>query len=146
MTTIRVLVDSVGEYNAGDIVKDAPEGLVEIARKGIRNAASGQLLAELIGDYELGSGDAVEQVLQLKAELDESKKREAELKTRLEESATRESELLEQIASYQADDELKELKAMAKELKIAGYTKMSVDELKEAIAASGSENNGEQNS
>lgn len=143
MSTVKVLVDAVGEYNAGDIVKDAPKGLVEIARKGICNAASGQLLAELIGDDELGSGDATEQVLQLKAELEESKNREAELQAQLEESTARESELLEQIASYQADDELKELKATAKELKIAGYTKMSVDELKEAIAAAGSENNGE---
>lgn len=143
MPDIKILVDSVGEWNAGDIIKDAPEGLVEIARKGIRNAASGQLLAAIIGDDEAGGSDAVEQVLQLKAELEKSKKREAELQAQLEESTARETELLEQIASFQADDELKELKASAKELKISGYTKMSADELKEAIAAAGSESNGE---
>lgn len=143
MSTVKVLVDAVGEYNAGDIVKDAPEGLVEIARKGIRNAASGQLLAEVVGEDEDFGNENSAQVLQLKAELEDSRKREVELQNQLDEFKARESELLEQIASFQADDELKELKATAKELKIAGYTKMSVDELKEAIAAAGSESNGE---
>lgn len=33
MTTVRVLVDAVGQYNSGDIVTDAPDGLVDIAKK-----------------------------------------------------------------------------------------------------------------
>jgi hypothetical protein len=86
MTTVRVLVDSVGPYNAGDIVKDAPAGLVHMAKVGTVNAATGQRIAELI-------------------ENDNDDK-----------------------------DELKQLKARAKELKVDGYGKMSVADLKEAIA------------
>jgi undecaprenyl pyrophosphate synthase len=90
MTTVRVLIDAVGEYNAGDIVKDAPVGLVHMATVGTRNAATGELIAELID----GAADA---------------------------------------KSETGTDGLKELKAKAKELKIDGYGKMTVDELKVAI-------------
>ncbi|MEK5142580.1 MULTISPECIES: hypothetical protein [unclassified Paenibacillus] len=122
MTTVRVLVDAVGQYNSGDIVTDAPDGLVDIAKKEIRNAATGQLLAEIVDGGAL-DGSPSERELQLQAELEQSKAREAEL--------------LEQIDILQSDGELKELKASAKELKIPGYTKMSIEELKQAISAAG---------
>ncbi|MDH2330479.1 hypothetical protein [Paenibacillus polymyxa] len=122
MTTVRVLVDAVGQYNSGDIVTDAPDGLVDIAKKEIRNAANGQLLAEIVDGGAL-DGSPSERELQLQAELEQSKAREAEL--------------LEQIDILQSDGELKELKASAKELKIPGYTKMSIEELKQAISAAG---------
>ncbi|WP_258297858.1 hypothetical protein [Paenibacillus peoriae] len=123
MTTVRVLVDAVGQYNSGDIVTDAPDGLVDIAKKEIRNAATGQLLAEIVDGNEVGNNGPAERELQLQAELEQSKAREAEL--------------LEQIDILQSDGELKELKATAKELKIPGYTKMDVEELKQAIGAAG---------
>ncbi|TKH35961.1 hypothetical protein C1I59_13470 [Paenibacillus polymyxa] len=123
MTTVRVLVDAVGQYNSGDIVTDAPDGLVDIAKKEIRNAATGQLLAEIVDGNGAVDGAPSERELQLESELERSKAREAEL--------------LEQIDILQSDGELKELKATAKELKIPGYTKMDVDELKQAIGAAG---------
>ena len=52
MTTVKVLFDGVGEFKAGDIVPNAPVGLVEIAEKGITNAATGALLAEIVDDVE----------------------------------------------------------------------------------------------
>lgn len=33
MTIVKILVDAVGEYNAGNIVHDAPDGLIEIAKR-----------------------------------------------------------------------------------------------------------------
>lgn len=49
MTTVRILhAGGVGEYKQGDVVKDAPEGLVEIATKGVVNAADGEPLAEVV--------------------------------------------------------------------------------------------------
>lgn len=129
MTIVKVLVDAVGEYNAGDIVTDAPEGLVDIARKQVRNAASGQLLAEIVDENTIVNSDPSERELELQVQLEESKEREAELQ--------------EQIAMIQADGEFKELKATAKELKIPGYTKMDAEELKKAIgAAAGGEEDG----
>lgn len=128
MTIIKVLVDAVGEYNAGDIVTDAPEGLVDIAKKKVRNAATGELLAEFVD-----SNDIVN---------DNPSERELELQVQLEESKAREAELQEQIAMIQADEEFKELKIAAKELKIPGYTKMDADELKKAISAAGGEEDG----
>jgi hypothetical protein len=128
MTIVKVLVDAVGEYNAGDIVTDAPEGLVEIAKKQVRNAATGELLAELVDSNDIVS--------------DNPSDRELELQVQLEESKAREAELQEQIAMIQADGELKELKAAAKELKIPGYTKMDADELKKAISESGGGEDG----
>ncbi|WP_246862844.1 hypothetical protein [Paenibacillus cellulosilyticus] len=50
MVIVKVLVDAVGTYNAGDIVTDAPAGLVEIAQKETRNAATGELLAVIVED------------------------------------------------------------------------------------------------
>ncbi|MEK3849918.1 MULTISPECIES: hypothetical protein [Paenibacillus] len=120
MTTVRVLVDAVGQYNSGDIVTDAPDGLVDIAKNEIRNAATGQLLAEIVDGNGALDGSPSERELQLQAELEQSKAREAEL--------------LEQIDILQSDGELK---ASAKELKIPGYTKMSIEELKQAISAAG---------
>lgn len=128
MTIVKVLVDAVGEYNAGDIVTDAPEGLVEIAKKQVRNAATGELLAELVDSNDIIS--------------DNPSDRELELQVQLEESKAREAELQEQIAMIQADGEFKELKAAAKELKIPGYTKMDADELKKAISEAGGDGDG----
>lgn len=123
MTTVKVLVDAVGEYNAGDIVTDAPHGLVEIATKQVCNAATGELLAVIIESNELVNNNPSERELELQVELDESKEREAELR--------------EQLDNVLSDNEFKELKASAKELKINGYTKMDADELKKAIGAIG---------
>ncbi|ODA09238.1 hypothetical protein [Paenibacillus polymyxa] len=120
MTIVRVLVDAVGQYNSGNIVTDAPDGLVDIAKKEIRNAATGQLLAEIVDGNGIVDGSPSERELQLQTELEQSKAREAEL--------------LEQIDILQSDGELK---ASAKELKIPGYTKMSIEELKQAISAAG---------
>lgn len=128
MTTVKVLVDAVGQYNAGDIVTDAPDGLVYIAKNGVRNAATGQLLAEIVDGKGIVGDTPSERELQLQAELAQSK--------------ARETELLEQIDILQSDGELKELKATAKELKVPGYTKMDVEELKQAIGAAGGAANG----
>ncbi|MEK4188098.1 hypothetical protein [Paenibacillus sp. FSL L8-0494] len=128
MTIVKVLVDAVGEYNAGDIVTDAPEGLVDIVKRQVRNAATGELLAIFVNSNEIVS--------------DNPSERELELQVQLEESKAREAELQEQIAMIQADGEFKELKAAAKELKIPGYTKMDADELKEAISAAGGDGDG----
>ncbi|WP_340398019.1 hypothetical protein NST50_14140 [Paenibacillus sp. FSL E2-0202] len=128
MTIVKVLVDAVGEYNAGDIVTDAPEGLVDIVKRQVRNAATGELLAIFVNSNEIVS--------------DNPSERELELQVQLEESKAREAELQEQIAMIQADGEFKELKAAAKELKIPGYTKMDADDLKEAISAAGGDGDG----
>lgn len=123
MTIVKVLVDAVGEYNAGDIVTDAPDGLVEIAKKQIRNAASGELLAVIIESDEVISENPSIPELELQAELQQSKEREEVLQGQLD--------------ALIAENDLRDLKANAKELKISGYTKMSADELMAAIAAAG---------
>lgn len=130
MPIVKVLADAVGEWNAGDIVVDAPPGLLHIAVNCVRNAATGDLLAEVI---EEGSTSA-----------SEWEAREKDLLGQIEEAKVREAELLAQLAERNAeDDELKALKTTAKELKIAGYTKMSADELRVAITAAGGAGNGE---
>lgn len=136
MTTVKILVDAVGEFNAGDIVKDAPDGLVEIAKKQVRNAATGELLAEIVEVDSISTHTPSERELMLQEELDESKKREAELLAQID-------ELQSDIQNSDSDDKLKELKSVAKEMKIPGYTKMGIDELKEAIAATGGDAGGE---
>ncbi|WP_017687987.1 hypothetical protein [Paenibacillus sp. PAMC 26794] len=135
MTIVKVLVDAVGEYNAGDIVKDAPDGLIEIAKKQVRNAATGKLLAEIIvGD--VGSTDTPsEREQKLQEELDESKKREEDLLAQI-------AELQSVMHDGDSDDVLKDLKSTAKDLKIQGYTKMDADELKKAIDSVGGDNDG----
>jgi hypothetical protein len=50
MTTVRVLVDAVGQWNKGDIVKDAPPGLVEMAEAGTINIATGERVAEIVNE------------------------------------------------------------------------------------------------
>lgn len=130
MPKVKILVDAVGEWNAGDIVTDAPPGLLHIALNAVRNAATGELLAEVI---EEGGTSA-----------SEWEAREKNLLGQIEEAKAREVELLAQLAEKNAeDDELKALKATAKELKIAGYTKMSADELRAAIVAAGGAGDGE---
>src|SRR4051812_33021801 len=124
MTIVKVLVDAVGEHSAGDIVHDAPDGLVEIAKKQVRNAATGELLAEIVEVDSISMHTPSERELMLQEELDESKKREAELLAQID-------ELQSDIQNSDSDDELKELKSVAKEMKIPGYTKMGIDELKE---------------
>ena len=128
MKTVKVLVDAVGGYNAGDIVTDAPYGLVDIATKGTRNAATGELLAEIIDIDEVVSNNPSERELELQIELEKSKEREVEL--------------MEQIQLLQTGNELQELRATAKELKIPGYTKMDADELKKAISTVGGDGDG----
>ncbi|KAG2973648.1 hypothetical protein PC120_g26116 [Phytophthora cactorum] len=136
MTIVKVLVDAVGDYNAGDIVEDAPSGLIEIAKRQVRNAATGKLLAEIIEGDIASTDTPSERELKLQEELDESKKREAELLAQI-------AELQSDIKNGDLDDELKELKSIAKEMKIHGYTKMGIEELKEAIAATGGDAGGE---
>jgi TusA-related sulfurtransferase len=123
MAIVKVLVDAVGEYNAGDIVTDAPDGLIEIAKKQIRNAASGELLAVIVDSDEVIS--------------DNPSKRELELQVELQQSKEREGVLQAQLDALTAENALRDLKAQAKELKIPGYTKMSADELLAAIEAAG---------
>jgi hypothetical protein len=49
MTRVRILhVGGIGEHKQGDVVEDAHDGLVEIATRGIRNVADGELVAELV--------------------------------------------------------------------------------------------------
>jgi hypothetical protein len=123
MTTVKILVDAVGEYNEGDIVKDAPPSLVHMAQTGTRNVATNELVAIILDDpAESDSGlqsELESQVRGLINQLEVAEKRVAELEEQLN------------------DGYLKDLKATAKELKIAGYNKMSADELKIAIAAGG---------
>ncbi|MCR8656937.1 hypothetical protein [Paenibacillus endoradicis] len=126
MVIVKVLVDAVGEYNAGDIVTDAPAGLIEIAKKQTRNAATGELLAVIVESNEILNNEPSE--------------RELELQVELEQSIAREAELQEKLDNLLLDNDLKELKATAKEMKIAGYTKMNAEELKEAIAVGGGGN------
>ncbi|WP_339282984.1 hypothetical protein [Paenibacillus sp. FSL R5-0486] len=136
MTIVKVLVDAVGEYNAGDIVKDAPDGLIEIAKRQVRNAATGKLLAEIIEGDVNSTDTPSEREQKLQAELDESKKREADLLAEI-------SELKSDMHKDDSDDELKDLKSTAKDLKIQGYTKMSIEELKEAISTTSGEVDGQ---
>lgn len=133
MKTVRILHGEVGQYKEGDIVQDAPPGLVNIALNETRNAATGELIAVIVDvpfdGAQTAPADWEQSVHNLIAELEASRSREAELQAKLE-------------AKEGADDELKELKAAAKELKIAGYTKMAVVELKAAIAAAEAANGG----
>lgn len=48
MTTVKVLVDYVGVHMAGDIVTDAPAGLIHMATVGTTNAATGERVAEIV--------------------------------------------------------------------------------------------------
>lgn len=49
MTKVRILhAGGIGEHKQGDVVEDAHDGLVEIATRGIRNVADGELVAELV--------------------------------------------------------------------------------------------------
>jgi hypothetical protein len=135
MTTVKILSGYVGEWGPGDIVKDAPDGLVQIAKHKIKNAATGEMVAEIVeGEEDRESID------ELKSKWEE---REKELLAELDKSKKREEELLSQLRDLQPEtDELKELKSAAKELKITGYTKMDADELKKAISAAGGEEDG----
>ncbi|OMF30956.1 hypothetical protein [Paenibacillus sp. FSL H8-0259] len=135
MTIVRILNGYVGGWAPGDIVKDAPEGLIEIARDGVKNLATGELIAEIIEGDSNGSGDTSEREQQLQIELNESKNREAELLAQI-------AELQSKSDNGEADDEVKELKATAKELKIPGNTKMDAEELKKAISAAGGDGDG----
>jgi hypothetical protein len=135
MTKVRVLVDAVGEFNAGDIVNDALAGLVEIAEKGTRNAATGALIAEIVKDETAAGGgsDESEELKDLRVKArglkikGADKLSEAELVTAIDEAE----------ALIAKEQELKDLKAKAKEFKVDGYGKMTEDELKVAIAAAG---------
>jgi hypothetical protein len=49
MTKVRILhAGGIGGHKQGDVVEDAHVGLVEIATRGIRNVADGELVAELV--------------------------------------------------------------------------------------------------
>jgi hypothetical protein len=122
MTTVKVLHDAVGEYNAGDIVKDAPHGLVHMAKVGTTNAATGQRIAELVDD----DGDDKEELKQLKA-------RAKELKVDGYGKLTVDA-LKEAIADAENAAELKELQSKAAELGIVDAEKLSSDELVTEIA------------
>lgn len=51
MTTVRILhAGGVGAYSQNEVVKDAPDGLVEIAKSETRNSADGELLAEIVDE------------------------------------------------------------------------------------------------
>jgi hypothetical protein len=141
MTTVRVLVDYVGDHMAGDIVKDAPEGLVHMATVGTRNAGTGELVAEIVNDEAaaVGGSNESEELKALRVKAKELKIKgadklsEAELATAIDEAET----------LIIKEQELKDLKAKAKELKVDGYGKMTEDELKLAITAAGGGTDGE---
>lgn len=59
MAVVQVLIEGVGEWKAGEIVKDAPIGLVEMAKKGTRNAATRELICKLIEDDPVIDVDAL---------------------------------------------------------------------------------------
>lgn len=60
MTAVRILHDGgVGEYKAGEVVEKPSAGLLFIAQQGVRNAADGQLVAEVIEDGHTDSLDAL---------------------------------------------------------------------------------------
>ncbi|QDH23459.1 hypothetical protein [Saccharibacillus brassicae] len=132
MKTVKVLVDGVGDYNAGDVVRNAPDGLVEIAISKTRNAASGQLLAEMVG----GGSEDVADTERLQFELDKTRKALAESQQR-EEALRAQVDELSKPPAGQTGEDLDVLKAKAKELKIKGYVAMSADELHAAIEAAG---------
>jgi hypothetical protein len=136
MTIVKILVDAVGEHNAGDIIHDAPDGLIEIAKRKVRNAATGELLAEIMEGDVISTHTPSERELKLQEDLDESRKRGAELLAQID-------EMQSDAQNNDLNDELKELKSVAKEMKIPGYTKMGIKELKEAIATTGGDAGGE---
>jgi hypothetical protein len=154
MTTVRVLVDHTGEWMAGDIVNDAPIGLVHMAEWGTKHAATGKLLAEIVSDPEfaiiskevailneltdkanslgienaesLSITELISTISKAEFELLEKEKAEADLleKQKVDKETVNAAELAE-------------LKDKAKELKVPGYTKMSAGELIVAIQAVG---------
>jgi hypothetical protein len=65
MADVKILhAGGVGGYAQGEVVKDAHAGLVEIATKGVVNAADGQPLAELVGGKKSKSKDGGEDAVQ----------------------------------------------------------------------------------
>jgi hypothetical protein len=130
MTTVKVLIDAVGEYNAGDIVKDAPVGLVHMAEVGTVNAATGERIAEIVESK--GNPDVDEALLARAKELKVPKADKMDNNQLTAAIETAEVEAAQ-------EQELKELKASAKDLKIDGYGKMSAEELKAAITNAGKE-------
>jgi hypothetical protein len=165
MATVRILVDHVGDYMAGDIITDAPEGLVHMAKVGTINAGTGKRIAEIVtGSVESGIVDS-EEVQEAISIIKEIRSSAASLEIADAETLSI-TQLIDEIAKVsfgrlekeKADNELLEkqkevdaqilaeltaLKENAKELKIPGYTKMDAEELKVAIAAHvGSESDG----
>lgn len=124
MTKVKVLVDAVGEWNAGDIVEDAPAGLIAIAERGTVNAATGQLLAEILDEVKEDDGSELI-IIELQS-------KNSELMEQIKQSEEREKALQEQL-NESSEMLAKEIKAIAKEAKISGYTKMELEELKTAI-------------
>jgi hypothetical protein len=142
---------------AGDIVNDAPAGLVNMAVQGAKHAVTGELLAEIVSD-SVGSvaveSDEVQEAISIIKEIRSSAVSlgiaDAETLSitqlidevakvsfgRLEKEKA-DNELLEKQKEVDAQmlTELTALKENAKELKIPGYTKMDAEELKVAISA-----------
>lgn len=136
MATVKILHGHVGMWKEGDIVIDAPPGLVNMALQETKNAATGQLVAELLFE------DSKEIFAP------EWATREKELMDKLAAAESREADLLAKLAEKdmpdeESDEDLKALKSTAKTMKIAGYTKMSADELRAAIAVAGGAGDGE---
>lgn len=142
MTAVRVLVDYVGQWMAGDIVTDAPEGLIHMATVGTRNAATGELIAVIIEDSSLPKVPKGEEI----AILNELTERAIALEisdaetlsiTGLISAITNAEFVL--LEKQKTDNEAKEaaelavLRDHAKESKIAGYTKLSAQELRLSI-------------
>jgi hypothetical protein len=136
MTIVRVLVDAVGDYNAGDIVHDAPPGLVHMAKAKTRNAATGELVAEFVADTLAADTPEVDEALLARAKelkISKADKMDNEQLT----AAISEAE-----AEATAEEELKALKAKAKALKIEKYGQMDAEQLKTAIVAAEAAANG----
>jgi hypothetical protein len=151
MTIVKVLVDHVDNWMAGDIVEDAPAGIVNMAAQKAKHAVTGELLAEIITDV---TEPIVQEAVAILAELtgkaieygipDAETLSITELISAIvhtewvnrDKAAAQDAAMLKDKADREASDGvLSELKKKAKELKIDGYTKMSIEELNIAIAA-----------
>lgn len=128
MTTVKVLIDAVGPFNAEDIVKDAPPGLVEMAIQGTVNAATGERIAEVIEDEATESDE-------LKALRKTAKDLKIKQYTKMNE---------EQLSAAIAEAEAyKALLDKAEELSIKDADKLTPEELTAAIEAAGGGKVGE---
>lgn len=149
MPTVKVLIDGVGQWNKGDIVKDAPPGLLHMAIVGTTNAATGELVAEILD----GAIDDKEELKELKADAKRlkiegyGKMNADELKSAIyavgKALAAEEEAAKVKKEAEEAEAAIKALQAKAAELQIDGFETMTAEELTAAIEAAGGVSDGE---